>query len=127
MSGTTETQSETLLAALQVLDENRDILIEKNSDYGDAQHVVGQILEIQFPDGVTLESPQDFKRFGLYVRILDKVSRMGTLGFENADRQVDDETIVDTASDLANYATLFAADCRQGEPAIEIDEVQHEQ
>ena len=126
MSGTPETQSETLAAALEVLDENRGILVEKNSDYGDAQHVVGQILSIQFPDGVTLETPQDFKRFGLYIRILDKVSRMGTLGFENADRQVDDETIVDTGADLANYATLFAADCRLGETTTETNEIQHE-
>lgn len=67
----------------------RDTYVRKNQDYGDS---VGET----------------FKKFGLIsfvVRLDDKMSRLCSLT-KSKEQKVNDESIEDTLTDLANYAIL---------------------
>lgn len=73
----------------ELIDELHKLYVSKNSDYGDSVH-------------------ETFKRYGLtafLVRIEDKLNRARTLGLGKA-QEVNDESLKDTLSDLANYALL---------------------
>ena len=70
-----------------VINDCVKIALKKNKDYGSSN-----IL--------------DFGKIGLLVRLDDKISRIINLE-KNKNRQVLDETIVDTAEDIINYAVYL--------------------
>lgn len=70
-----------------VINDCVKIALKKNKDYGSSN-----IL--------------DFGKIGLLVRLNDKISRIINLE-KNKNRQVLDETIVDTAEDIINYAVYL--------------------
>lgn len=71
--------------------------IKKNADYGDSFYKLHQLMP-----------------FAYKVRLFDKVSRIKTLS-EKKSASVEDESIIDTMLDLANYCMLeFAARIMDG-------------
>ncbi len=70
-----------------------EITTKKNNDYG----------------GHTdpFKNFRDFEELGILVRMSDKFARLRTALAEKREFQVSDETVEDTALDLANYALLL--------------------
>lgn len=69
----------------EIMDENRDLFIRKNKDYGN--------------------SFEDFSLIGIIVRLNDKINRLLCLHEDAKDIQVN-EKIEDTLNDLYNYCIL---------------------
>ena len=69
----------------QIMDENRDLFIRKNKDYGN--------------------SIEDISLIGIIVRLNDKINRLLCLHEDAKDIQVN-EKIEDTLNDLYNYCIL---------------------
>ena len=69
-----------------VLKELKDLLILKQKSYG--KHNI-----------------TDFGKFGILVRLNDKISRLKNL--QNKKNPLKDETIKDTWKDIANYAIIW--------------------
>lgn len=75
-----------------ILDQMNDIYIKKNNDYGDS-------------------FTKTCKQFGLIaplIRMTDKLNRFEQLTNPLTDQKCQDESIIDTLIDLANYAILTA-------------------
>lgn len=98
--------------------KNLEIVEKKNQDYsGEDTFKAFKLTEVL--GNTTVEQ-------GLIVRIGDKLSRISTLLKQK--RQVDDETIADTLSDLSNYAAILAAymsqkPCKDGDDGDNISDV----
>ena len=56
--------------------EAADIYEERSKLYGDNYKRFGPIMMLLFPDGLRLEHPNDFTKFGLFVQIVSKVTRI---------------------------------------------------
>ena len=67
-----------------VIQENRDLFLQKNHDYGN--------------------SFEDYGLIGILVRLNDKINRL--ISLQNAESKVNDEKIYDTINDLYNYAII---------------------
>lgn len=79
----------------EVCDELNEIFVRKNTDYGDS-------------------FSEQFKEYGMtsaVIRLDDKVRRLKQLTKQDA--QVKDESIEDTAKDLANYAIMLVMELRK--------------
>lgn len=48
---------------------------ERNKLYGDNYKRFGHIMLLLFPDGLSLETADDFNRYGVFVQVVSKVSR----------------------------------------------------
>jgi hypothetical protein len=70
-----------------------DLTTKKNSDYGGAAD--------------PFKNFRTFKELGILVRMSDKFARLCTALDEKRELQVADETLDDTAMDLATYALLL--------------------
>ena len=70
------------------------IFEDRNKLYGDNYKRFGAIMERLFPDGLTLESVEDFNRFGIFVQIISKITRYAEM-FTNGghDDSLDDTTV----------------------------------
>jgi len=62
------------ILAKQMADAN-DLFADRNAEYGNAFEKYGSVVKSFFPEGVTLKTGNDFKRFGLVCSILNKMSR----------------------------------------------------
>ena len=76
-------------------------LIAKNTDYASSENPYKNFSLCEALAGVPTE-------VGMYVRLTDKVSRLGTLISGNSPA-VKSETIFDTLEDLAGYTALMFA------------------
>lgn len=74
----------------------------KDAEYGADWRKFGARMAAFFPEGVTLEAPEDFGRFALLVHIVGKIGRYCA----NFDRT---EGHPDSLKDLAVYATMLEA------------------
>ena len=77
----------------KITDQMLGLTTKKNADYGS-----------------TVDPFANFRTFGelgILVRMSDKFSRLRTALYEKRELQVSDETIEDTALDLAVYAVLL--------------------
>ena len=79
----------------EITDELFELCNRKSKDYSDSMIEQGQLDNIS-----ALGIP------GLYVRILDKVSRLYKMMWLNKNVEVKEEGMADTLMDLANYAIL---------------------
>lgn len=52
-----------------------NIYEERNATYGDSYHRFGEVLEILFPEGLTLKGANDFNRFIAYFNSMGKLVR----------------------------------------------------
>jgi len=90
-----------------ILSNGAETYKEKNDDYGNSWAMVGWFLwRLAPPDGITLETPEDFISFGLFTRRLDKIARAFNGEFVAEDMNFED--IVDSHTDESVYAAMHA-------------------
>jgi hypothetical protein len=58
-----------------MLRESGDVFDQRNALYGDNYKRFGPIIDAIFPAGVHLSGPDDFRRFGVLVQVISKLSR----------------------------------------------------
>lgn len=90
------------------LNNGADTYEKKNKSYGDSWRNVGKFLYmLAGPDGITLETEEDFISFGLFTRRLDKLARAYNGEF-NVD-ELNFESVMDSHSDEMVYAAMHAS------------------
>ena len=52
-----------------------EIYRERNETYGDSYHKFGEVLEVLFPNGLTLNNASDFNRFICFFSAMGKLVR----------------------------------------------------
>ncbi len=82
----------------EIYNDNLEIAKRKNADYAGTGN---PFKNFKLCEELGITSVEQ----GIMVRITDKVSRISTLLSKEA--QVKDESIIDTLSDLANYAIIL--------------------
>lgn len=91
--------------SLDLIEQHKRICERLNKVYADKNHDYGNSF------GETYEK---LGAISAVTRISDKTSRLQSLVTKNEQR-VDDETLLDTALDLANYAIMFAMELEEEE------------
>lgn len=94
-----QTRMNTITALEIVLTDKLTLAKQKNSDYGDS---FAQLMNKLQETGIN-------PYVGLYIRIMDKVSRFENLAIKGSKQRVSDESIDDTLRDLSTYIDLFMA------------------
>lgn len=59
----------------QILRDGADTFAQRNKLYGDSYKKFGDTMASLFPDGVSIKSPEQWARMGVYVMLVSKVSR----------------------------------------------------
>ena len=72
---------------------------ERNKLYGDNYKKFGRVMEAMFPQGLTLQTIQDFNRYGIFVQCVSKLMRYA----ENLNKGGHQ----DSAHDLSVYAAML--------------------
>lgn len=80
----------------QILENMAETFRKRNKVYGDNYMKVGAIMKILFPNGVTLQTPEDFNRWHLFELMIVKLTRFTNTGMLN----------IDSIHDLAVYAAM---------------------
>lgn len=78
---------------------------DKNETYGEAYTKFGYLMHILFPKGITLKSPEDFIKFGIYTQWIEKVMRVGHIVFGGGKENF--ESVMDSCDDLAIVAQML--------------------
>lgn len=91
----------------EILRELADLYERKNEAYGDSWRVCGDILYLMAggPTEISLDSPEDWMRLGLYTRRVDKLCRAFNGEFGDIDA-MDFEAIRDSHEDEAVYGVM---------------------
>lgn len=92
-----DNQFESVVAAS--LFEKAELYEKKNAEYGDSYHMHGKLMKIMFPEGVTLNSVDDFNRWGVFIQIMTKICRYVN-SFETGGHD-------DSLDDLSVYAMML--------------------
>jgi hypothetical protein len=83
----------------EIFDEMKRTFAERNKAYGDSYRVTGNVLAAMFPRGLTLNTPDQWNRFGAFYMIICKMVRysetMTTGGH------------IDSAHDSAVYSAIL--------------------
>lgn len=96
---------------VDVLEQNANTYQSKTEDYGESWYRVGEILHLMAGgESVTLDSPDDYARMGLYTRRLDKLCR--AFNGEFLSDGLNHEPIVDAHEDESTYAGMHAGVAR---------------
>jgi len=82
------------------LREAADIFEERNEQYGDSYHRIGELMIVLFPNGITLRDANDFNRFCVAMLMVSKIDRY----FANYDSGGHRDSLVDNAV----YSTMLA-------------------
>jgi hypothetical protein len=77
-AGDVEAKDMAALSVPERLAKLGDIYRERNKVYKDTDKKFGRIMVAMFPDGLSLKTEEDFSRVGLYLHVVDKVSRYGS-------------------------------------------------
>lgn len=59
----------------QILRDGADTFAQRNKLYGDNYKKFGTTMASLFPDGLTISTPEQWARLGVYVMLVSKVSR----------------------------------------------------
>ena len=59
----------------EILEEAAALFKNRNEDYGNSYKTFGDFVFELFPYGLTLRTPQDFARWGVFNMILSKIHR----------------------------------------------------
>jgi RIO-like serine/threonine protein kinase len=68
--------------------------------------MIGEILSIMFPEGITLRTPEDHNRWHLFMMTMIKATRLANTGLNHED----------SGLDMAVYASMFAGMLLPDEP-----------
>lgn len=91
-----------------ILEEGARTYEKKNDDYGSSWYSIGEILhKMAGNEPVTLSSPEDWVRVGLYTRRLDKLFR--SFNGEFRTDELNFESVADAHEDESVYAAMAAA------------------
>lgn len=82
-----------MLFVPQELREKAALYEERNVIYGDNYKRFGPIMALLFPNGLTLNTPDDFNRYGVFVQVAAKLTRYA----ENFTRGGHIDSLDDTA------------------------------
>jgi len=92
----------------EILAQGAETYEKKNKSYGDSWRMVGRFLHmLAGPDGITLETEEDFISFGLFTRRLDKLARAYNGEFNDDDLNF--ESVMDSHEDECVYSAMAAA------------------
>ena len=58
-----------------IFDEAFEIFKDRNETYGDSGARHGNVMSCLFPDGVTLKTPEDFRRYTYISGVIGKLNR----------------------------------------------------
>lgn len=87
------------MKALDNLQRGAETFRERNALYGDNYLRFGEVMQRLFPDGVVLNSPEAFNRYGALTQCVAKLSRYCA--------QFDEDGHEDSAHDLMVYAAIL--------------------
>ncbi len=79
---------------------------ERNKMYGDAYKKGGEIMKAFFPDGIALDTVDDFARFQAFAFCVAKLNRYSV--------NLADGGHKDSADDLINYAAILSSFTAEG-------------
>ncbi len=80
------------------LREAAKVFEEKNAEYGNSYQEHGKIMEVLFPDGVELMTPEDQNRFAIFTTMVSKMYRYAANWEEGHD---------DSLLDISVYANML--------------------
>lgn len=83
----------------EALEEAAGIYRQRNAIYGDNYKNIGAIMRAMFPGPVTLKTEHDFRRYGVFFRMMDKMTRYAE-NFESGGHK-------DSMDDIAVYAMIL--------------------
>lgn len=72
---------------------------QRNKLYGDNYKKFGHVMKAIFPNGLSLSTPEDFNRLGIFIQCLSKLTRYSE-SIERGGHK-------DSAHDLAVYAAML--------------------
>jgi len=87
------------LKTAEIFREMADTYKDRNIKYGDCMFMVGKLMVVMFPNGITLQTEEDFNKFHQFEWMIGKLTR-----FVNSGR-----THIDSIHDLAVYAAMQEA------------------
>lgn len=90
----------------RLVEQNFVTFVEKNADYGSSFDSTGRVESNL--DGGPFDDPTMASLYHLWLRTQDKQHRLHNLLFSEEDRHIEEETVVDTAMDGANYFLIIA-------------------
>lgn len=76
--------------AADILDAMAATFRERNAVYGDNAVMVGQVMQVLFPNGVTLKTPEDYHMWHLFELKIVKLTRFAISGLKHEDSIHDD-------------------------------------
>lgn len=88
------------MSVIEILEEAKKIFEEKDKLYGSAYKRHGNLMITIFPDGITLNTAEDFERFYLFTMIANKMNRYASHLSMKTDGQ-------DTTRDIGIYSFML--------------------
>lgn len=85
-----EVEPTTPETAADILDAMAATFRERNAVYGDNAVMVGQVMQVLFPNGVTLKTPEDYHMWHLFELKIVKLTRFAISGLKHEDSIHDD-------------------------------------
>lgn len=85
-----EVEQTTPATAADILDAMAATFRERNAVYGDNAVMVGQVMQVLFPNGVTLKTPEDYHMWHLFELKIVKLTRFAISGLKHEDSIHDD-------------------------------------
>ena len=86
--------------------QGMDVCCRKNKDYGNAKEKFGLVMDVLFPEGISLFTPEEMNEFAIFSELLKKTMRFSNL-WSKAGEAINFESIDDTLLDLGNYAFIL--------------------
>jgi hypothetical protein len=77
-----------------------EIWKQRQTHYGSSYQKGGAIYKAFFPDGITLETEEDFARFATFVMIVSKLNRYS--------QSITNGGHMDSANDLINFSAILS-------------------
>lgn len=99
-------QSPTGRIAADVLEEAAKTFRERNAVYKDNANVVGKVMLALFPNGVKLETPEDFHMWHLFELLIVKLTRFTNSGLTHQDSILDLTVYAAMLEPLINSHTI---------------------
>lgn len=89
----------------QIFKDSLSTIVEREALYGSGSGDLGRALAALFPEGVTLETAEDFARFSDFQQVVAKLNRYA--------KSFSDGGHLDSIHDAGNYAKLLEAQDRR--------------
>lgn len=97
-----------------IMNDASETYKQKNDDYGASWYEIGEVLyKMAGGESVTIDSPEDWVRVGLYTRRLDKFFR--AFAGEMRGEEKNFESVMDSHEDESVYAAMSAAMAELGD------------